>query len=214
MRFERPRRRAAGNRLHHWRFHFQVPAFVKELPQRAQHFGSLHKHFAALKIREQVHVALAVANLLVRQPMKLLRQRQHRLGQEGQPLRMNRKLSRARAEQVANHANVVAQIQQLVKRESLLAHCVQPHVDLQPLAALLQSGKARLALCANSHDASRHRHGRAVGFQLFAGRLIPFVAHVSDGVRGRELVGISRLSQLLDLLQLAPAQFEQPALKL
>ncbi len=41
--------------------------------------------------------------------------------------------------------DVIAQIQQLVKRQSLLAHRIQAHINLQPLAALLQRRKPRLA---------------------------------------------------------------------
>ena len=211
---EGPRRRAAGNLLHHRRFHFKIAALVKEPAQRLERLGALDEDFARFEVGEQVHIALAVAQLHVGQAVKLLRQRQHGLGQEGQPLHVDGQLAGPGAEQVARHADVVAQVEQLVERKALLAHRVQADVDLQPLAVLLQRGKAGLALGADGHDAPGDGHRDAVGLQLLGLRLAPLGAHRGNGVRGRELVGIGRLAQLLDLFQLCLAQIEEIALKL
>ncbi len=59
---------------------------------------------------------------------------------------MDGELAGAGAEDVAGDADVVSQVQQLVELETLLAHGIQADVDLQPFAALLQMGKAGLAL--------------------------------------------------------------------
>ncbi len=50
MRFERPRRRAPGDLLHHRRFHFEVAALVKELAQSPQHLGALDEDFAGIEV--------------------------------------------------------------------------------------------------------------------------------------------------------------------
>ena len=178
-----------------------------------QHLGALDKDLAGFQIGEQVHIALAVAQLHIGQAMKLLRQSEHGLGQEGQPLHVDGQLAGAGAEQVARDANVVAQIQQLVERIALLPDGVQTDVNLQPLAVLLESGEAGLALGANGHQAPGNCHRHAVGFQLLGLRFAPPRANRGDGVRGRELVGIGLLSQLLDLFQFCLAQVEETALK-
>ncbi len=133
--------------------------------------------------------------------MELFRQGQHGLGQEGEPLDVDGQLAGARAEEIARSADVVAQVEQLVERKALLAHRVQPHVDLQPLAALLEGGEAGLALGADSHDPPGHGDRHAAGFESLARRLAPLRPHLGDGVRGREPVGIGGLPQLLDLCQ-------------
>ena len=214
MRLEGPRRRAACDLLHHRRFHFKISALIEELPQRLQGFGALDEDFAAFEIREQVHVALAVAQLHVREAVELLRQRQHGLGEEGEPLDVHRQLAGAGAEQVAGDADVVAHVEELVEREALFADRVEADINLQPLALLLERGKAGLALGADGHDAPGNGHGCAIGLEILGLRLAPLRAHLGYGVRGRKLVGIRRLAQLLNFYQFGLAQIEKTALKL
>ncbi len=115
--------------------------------------------------------------------MKLLRQRQHGLGEEGQAVHVDGKFAGAGAEEIARDADVVAQVEQLVEREALLAHRVQADVDLQPLAALLDGGEARFALLADGHDAPGNGHRYAAGFQSLGRRFTPLGAHLRDGDR-------------------------------
>ena len=42
-------------------------------------------------------------------------------------------------------------------------------------------------------------NGYAIRFQFLAGGLVPFGSNGGNGVRGRELVGVSRLAQFFDL---------------
>ena len=100
---------------------------------------------------------------------------------------------------------MIAKIEQFVKRQTLLAHRIHAHVNLQPLAALLQRRKSRLAHDANRHDAPCDRHGRALGLQRLRAVASPHLrANLRNGVRGRELVGIRSLSELLDLCAALP----------
>jgi hypothetical protein len=72
-----------------------------------------------------------------------------------QLLRMDAELAGAGAEQVAFHAHDVAEVEQLVKSCIIaLADGVLAHVDLQPLAVLLQVREAGLAHAAHGLDAS------------------------------------------------------------
>ena len=92
---------AAGDLLHHRRFDFEIAALVEEAAQRLEHPGALDEDVAAVEVGEQVHIALAIAQLDIGQAVKLFRQREHGLGEEGQPLDVDRQLAGAGAEQVA-----------------------------------------------------------------------------------------------------------------
>jgi hypothetical protein len=70
--------------------------------------------------------------------------------------------------EVAADADVVAEVEELVERECLLADGVEADVDLEALAALLQGGEAGLALGANGHDAAGDGHGGAVASRASA----------------------------------------------
>ena len=75
MRDERPRHRAARDRLHHRRLDFHEPERVEELSQVLHDAGARAEHLAALVVHDQVDVALPVAQLLVGEPVPLVRQR-------------------------------------------------------------------------------------------------------------------------------------------
>ena len=211
---EGPRRRATGDLLHHRCFHFKVTALVEEAAQRLEDLGALYKYGTAFEVAEQVDVTLAVAQLHVGQAMKFLGQGEHGLGEKGEPLDVHRQLAGAGAEEIAADTDVVAKIEQFVERERLVAHRVEPDIDLQALAPLLQGGKAGLALGANGHDAACDGHCDLVGFKVPGLGFTPFGTDSRDRVGSRELVRVSRLTQLLNLFQLCPAQVEQAALKL
>ena len=83
MRLEGPRSRSAGHLLHHRRLDFQITALVEELAQRLERLGAFDEDFAGFEVGEQIHITLAIAQLHIGQAVKLLRQRQHGLGQEG-----------------------------------------------------------------------------------------------------------------------------------
>ena len=113
---------------------------------------------------------------------------------------------------------MVAQVEQLVERESLLANGVEPHVNLEPRALLLQRRESGLALLADGHDAPGHDDIFALGLKLLARRLVPLGAHLGQRdrrlvLRGREAVGIRRLAQLRNFLQLFAPLIKELALE-
>ncbi len=115
---------------------------------------------------------------------------------------MDRQLAGARAEQIAAHADVVAEIEQLVQGETFFAHEVELHVDLQPLAALLQVGKAGLALETYRHDASGDLYRNARIFQLLSRLFAVFGQYLRHRMSKGELVGIGLLAQGFNISQL------------
>ncbi len=73
---------------------------------------------------------MAVAKLNVGQAVILLRQGEHRLGQEGNLLDMDSQFSGAGAEDVTGDSDVVAQVKQLVELKALFAYGIEANVDL------------------------------------------------------------------------------------
>ena len=61
MRHERPRRRAARDRMHHRRLDLEVAARDEELADRLHDLRALDEHVARRRVGDQVDVALAVA---------------------------------------------------------------------------------------------------------------------------------------------------------
>ena len=117
-----------------------------------------------------------------------------------------RQLAGAGAEEIAAHANVVAQVKQLVKGKTFFADEVQLHVDLQPLAALLEMRKAGLALQANRDDAPGDFYRNTRIFQLLGCLLAVFSQNLRDGVGKGELVRIGLLAQGFNLGKFLPSQ--------
>ncbi len=146
VRFKRTRRGPAGDGLHHGRFHFDITARIQKTPDRLHHFAAFDKNITHVLIHDQVHVALAIAQLHVLQAVPFFRQGQQVFTKEGELFRVDGQLAGARAEKISGHANVVAQVKQLVQGKTFFPHEVELHVNLQTLAALLQMGEPGFAL--------------------------------------------------------------------
>ena len=146
--------RAAGDGMHHRRLDLDEAVAVEEAPHRLHDFGALQKDLAHVGIHGEVNVAAAIARLHVLQPVPFFRQRKQVLHQEGDLLDMDGQLVGAGAEEVALHADVVAEVEQLVELKRLFADIVEADINLKPLAALLQMGEACFSLHADRHQAS------------------------------------------------------------
>ena len=84
MRDERPRQRAAGDRLHHRRLDLEIAARRQELADRRDDPAARLEHAPRVGVDDQIEVALAVADLDVGQAVPLLGQRQQALREEVQ----------------------------------------------------------------------------------------------------------------------------------
>ena len=81
---ERLRRRAAGNRLHHRRLDFHIAAPVEEIPDFADDGAALEHHVLHVGIRDQIEIALAVADFGVFEAVPFAGRRAQRLGEDGE----------------------------------------------------------------------------------------------------------------------------------
>ena len=180
MRDERPRRRAPVKRLHHGRFHFDEAVALQLAPQRSDDAAARQEDLAHFRIGDQIQVALPVARFHVFQAVPFLGHGEQRLGQILQPFRVHAQLAGARAEQVAFHADDVADIEELEDGEIALGHGIFLDVDLQPLAVLCQVREARLAHVAQGYTrpAMRTRTGAASSSAVFE----PYPARIAGMV--------------------------------
>ena len=93
-RFERLRRRAARDGLHHGRLDFQKTAFVEKCADAVQHPRPGQKRLARLFVRHQIEVTLPVPRLDIDQPVVFVGQRPERLREQSEIADAQRRLTR------------------------------------------------------------------------------------------------------------------------
>ena len=120
VRRERPRRRAAVERLERRRLDLDVAAFVEEPADLGDQPRPLPEDLAHLGVHHEVDVALAVAEFLVgdlveRLAVRLLRERDwpEALRERDEFVSLDRHLAHLRAEHRAAHTDDVADVEQL-----------------------------------------------------------------------------------------------------
>ena len=113
MRDERPRRGAAGQRLHHRRLDLDEVARREEGADALDDARAHDEHLAHLRIGDQIEVALPVARLDVGQSVPLLRQRTQGFPEQADLLHLDGQLVGLGAERAAADAGEVADVHQL-----------------------------------------------------------------------------------------------------
>src|SRR5258708_35189969 len=93
--------------------------------------------------------------------MPLLRKRQKILGEKSNLFDVYGQLTSPGAEEITAGANVIAEVEELVKFESFFSHGIFLHVNLQTLSVLLQMGKPSF-----SHETDRHDPSSDANFGL------------------------------------------------
>jgi hypothetical protein len=132
VRHERPRERASRDRLHHRRLDLEVPPCVEEAAEEADDRRAFLEDGSRFGIDGQVEMPFPVAPLDVFQAVPFLRERAEALGQECQLARLDRKFSRARAEDLSLDADPVAQVQGPEDLPGRVPDRVLARVDLEP----------------------------------------------------------------------------------
>ncbi len=97
MRHERPCYSSARDGLHHRSLDLDESVRLHGSPQRLHQLAALQKNFPYFRIHHQIHIALAVAQFHIREPVPLLRQRQQIFAEERNLLDVNREFAGARA---------------------------------------------------------------------------------------------------------------------
>ena len=105
-----------------------------------------------LRVDDQVHISLAVAQLGVGQAVKFLRQGQKGLGQQGHRLHPDGHLPPLGAEHDALHSHDVADIQLLEAVVLLPIHLVPAGIELDAARLVLQVAEGHLAHAPLGHE--------------------------------------------------------------
>ncbi|MPM77660.1 hypothetical protein SDC9_124668 [bioreactor metagenome] len=186
-------RRAARDGVQNGRLHLDIAQIIQIPAQVLNEFGAQKEGALHLGVHNQVHIPLAVAQLLIRQPVELLRQGQQRLGQKHNVLDPDAHLAPLGAEHLAVHAHDVADVVFFKRPVNFLVHLVLPGVELDAAVPVLQIAEADLAHAPLAHETARDFHGLAlhgvkIGFNLFAGG-VPVEPGLPEGVLARSLKG-------------------------
>ena len=202
MRDERPGRGAAGDGMHHRRFHFQVAARIEKPPQFPDDPRAGEDNLARFLIRDQVKIPLAVADFHVRQTVPFLRQRQKGLCKQGQLLDPNGELIRFRAEEMPRDPNGVAEVEQLEEFKCALTNSVELHVDLNPRCGALNVRETRLAHQTVGNDPPCDAHLTFLRLEVRSACVREFFDQRRRRLRPAKLAWIGVVAQSLDVFQL------------
>ena len=152
---ERTRRGAAGDGVHHRRFHLQKTAIVEEAPQRRDDASAQLEDPARVLVGDEVQVALPIAHLLIAQAVVFLRQRMEGFGEEMDLPCLHRQFALVRLHHRAANANDVAQVPQFAELVvDVVAQIILAQIALDAAAGVRQRQKARLAHHSSQHDAA------------------------------------------------------------
>src|SRR6266487_2278563 len=105
---------ATIERLENGGLHLNKALIFQIMAHGAHYFSAQNKRrFDLFAISDQIKIAFALANILIFQAMKLLRERTQPLGQQAIVQDMERALACAGNKQKAGHLDKIAQIEQL-----------------------------------------------------------------------------------------------------
>ncbi len=147
---------AAGDGVEDGGLHLQVVSLVQELAHMLDEGGADAEGTAHVLVHDQIHIALAVAHLLVGQAVEFLGQRLEGLGEKRHLVGLDRDLAPLGLEDLAFHAHNIADVGLFELGEGLLAQLVHADVELDAALAVLQIAEHGLAHAPLGHDAAGH----------------------------------------------------------
>ncbi len=118
---------AGGHRNQDGSIHFEEAPSVKKSANTIDYSTPLGKSGHYLRVGNQVQVTLPVADFHVSQPVPLLRQGTHSLGQQGNLVSLYGNLTGARSQQGAGNPEKVAQVQVFEQFIVLIQHILPEH---------------------------------------------------------------------------------------
>ncbi len=152
MRYERPRRRAAGLAQENRGLDLPEPALAQHAAGGRDDGRADRERLARRRVDDQVEIPLAVAGLGIGQPMATVRQWTERLGEELEPVDPDRELAVVGGHDRALDADPVAEVEVAEVGQRLLAHGVPCDQQLDRSALVLEVGEVEAAVSPLAHD--------------------------------------------------------------
>ena len=153
---ERAGQGPAVERLQHGRLDLQEATLVKPLANRRHDGGAPAEQLPRLGVRDQVELALPVAELRVLQPVVLVRRRPQALRQERPALEAKRQLAPLGREDGALGADDVTQVEADQALERLRAEQVLARMELKLSRAIHEVDERGPAMAPPGRDPARH----------------------------------------------------------
>ena len=162
-------RRAAVDGLQHRGFDFQKPARIQKFAHGRDDSTALAKHRLHVRVEREVEIAAAiaqffVAELIVDDALAIAEfffghgQRANGFGQQREVSHLHGDVPGARFEDRAGDADEIPDVEQLPQGKRLIAHDVEPDVNLKAALGISQIGKGRFAMTARDDQPPRHPH--------------------------------------------------------
>ena len=202
VRDERARRRTAGDGAEHGGLDLHEAQAVQIAAQVGHELAADLEIALALRIHDEIHVALAVAQLCIRHAVELLRQRAQRFTEQRDLLHMDGDLPRLGLERIAAHADNVADVILAEIGKLLLGHSVLADVELDLAAVILNVTENGLAHAALGHDAA----GGLQRFAVIGIEIVLDVSRIGTALEARLHKGVA--SGILQRLELVAADLK------
>ena len=157
-------------------------AHIVQIPAQIRHeLAADLKVPLGFGIHNEIHIPLAVAQLLVRQTVELLRQGLEGLRQQGDLMGPDAHLALLGAEHVALDAYDITDVIFPEAVIGLLVHLVLPGVDLDAAGLVLQIAEGHLAHAPLAHKTARQRDGLPLQLVELVLDLLCVMGHVIAG---------------------------------
>ena len=160
------------------------------------------ENLARIRIDDEIEIALAIADLDIRQAVPLLRQREQALREEMQTRRPDRQLVGFRPEETSLDADPVAEVQQLEDPKIQLGHRVLTDVDLNARETVRNHQEVGFAERADREHAAARDRFRPARLELIVRGGGMRLHQRSHGVLAMEAAGIRGDAQPLELAQI------------
>ena len=194
---------AAGNGAEDRRLHLHEAQTVQIAAQERHEAAADLEVPLALGVHDEIHIPLAVADLLVGQAVELLRQGAQGLAQQGNIAGTDGHFAPLGAEHLAVDADDVADVVLLEAVIVVRVHLVLAGVELDAAGFILQVAEGHLAHAALAHQTAGHGNGLALQRVKVVLDILGVVGDVEPG----DGKGIASL--VLQRLQLVAADAQQ-----
>ena len=132
---------------------------IQKLAQRLENLAALDEGVLHLRIDDGIHIALAIAHILIAQAVPLFRQHAQGFAQQRQGRGMHGDLAGLGAEHNALHAQNIADIHRFEIGIDVLADVLAAHIRLNLALAVHHVNEGRLAHDSAAHHAARDADG-------------------------------------------------------